>query len=147
MRHRTSGPYARAAFGSSIAAAMQRTAGSAAFTAAMRSAVNVAIPHRRGLAEATKAIRTEPFCGASALSAGNARLRGRVRGSATRAWPSTTRALNLSLSRDRKAGDTPRGETPAHVRDVTTSRFEDAGGEARADPPGAVGHDRSVRWD
>src|SRR3989475_11972835 len=74
MRQRTSGPYARAAFGSSIAAAMQRTAGSAVFTAAIRSAVNVAIPHRRGTAEATKAMRTTPFCGATAVSVGNATL-------------------------------------------------------------------------
>src|SRR3989442_11854504 len=94
MRHRTSGPYARAAFGSSIAAAMQRTAGSAAFTAAIRSAVNVAIPHRRGTAEATKAIRTTPFCGATAVSTGNATLEGGTGESATLQGPSRTRALD-----------------------------------------------------
>src|SRR5258708_39707206 len=76
MRHRTSGPYARAVFGSSIAAATQRTAGSAAFTAAIRSAVKVAIPQRLGTAEATKAIRITPFCSDSASLVGNAILRG-----------------------------------------------------------------------
>src|SRR5216110_3039288 len=72
MRQRTSGPYARAVFGSSIAAATQRTAGSAAFTAAIRSAVKVAIPQRLGIAEATKAILTTPFCGNRASLPGNA---------------------------------------------------------------------------
>src|SRR5207302_8863859 len=76
MRHRTSGPYARAAFGSSMAAATQRTAGSAAFTAASRSAVKVAIPQRLGTAEATKAMRIRPFCGDSATLGGKAMPRG-----------------------------------------------------------------------
>src|SRR5688572_12991540 len=61
IRQRTSGPYARAAPGSLIAAAKIRTAGSADFTAAERSAVNVAMPQRRGMEEATKAIRITPF--------------------------------------------------------------------------------------
>src|SRR5881628_4236874 len=78
MRHRTSGPYARAVFGSSVAAATQRTAGSAAFTAAVRSAVKVAIPQRRGTAEATKAMRTRPFCGVGASLLGKAISRGRT---------------------------------------------------------------------
>src|SRR5688572_20132284 len=57
IRQRTSGPYARAAPGSLMAAAKIRTAGSADFTAAERSAVNVAMPQRRGTEDATKAIR------------------------------------------------------------------------------------------
>src|SRR6267142_6895274 len=80
MRHRTSGPYGRAVLGSSIAAATQRTAGSAAFTAAMRSAVKVAIPQRLGTAEATKAIRIRPFWGDSASLAGSAKARGGMPG-------------------------------------------------------------------
>src|SRR5438093_11982645 len=61
MRHRTSGPYARAAPGSLIAAAKIRTDGSADFTAASRSAVNVAMPQRRGTEEVTKAMRMTDF--------------------------------------------------------------------------------------
>src|SRR2546425_4668111 len=68
-------------------------------------------------------------------------------GDRPRTWPSRTRALNLRLSRDRKAGGTPRGEAPAHVRDVTTRRLENACREARADPAGAIGHDQSARWE
>src|SRR5205814_2594134 len=73
-------PYARAVFGSSIAAATQRTAGSAAFTAAMRSAVKVAMPQRLGTAEATNAMRTRPFCGVRASLVGNVILRGEITG-------------------------------------------------------------------
>jgi len=43
-----------------MAAIRQMTVGSLARTAAMRSAVNVAIPHRRGTADATKAMRMPP---------------------------------------------------------------------------------------
>src|ERR1700747_1546368 len=57
MRHRTSEPYGRSTVGSSMAARRQVDPGSAARTAAMRSAVNVAIPHRRGMADETNAIR------------------------------------------------------------------------------------------
>src|SRR5258706_10219011 len=94
MRHGTSGRYARAVFGSSIAAATQRTAGSAAFTAAMRSAVKVAIPQRLGTAEATKAIRITPFCGDSASLVGDAIPRGGTPG-----WIATFcgRAGNMPL--------------------------------------------------
>src|SRR5213593_2821111 len=60
MRQRTSGPYARAAPGSLMAATI-RTDGSADFTAAARSAVNVAMPQRRGTEEATKAMRMTHF--------------------------------------------------------------------------------------
>src|SRR5438309_7137125 len=59
-----------------MAAATQRTAGSAAFTAAIRSAVKVAIPQRLGTAEATKAMRIRPFCGDSATLVGKAMPRG-----------------------------------------------------------------------
>src|SRR6267143_3985212 len=59
-----------------MAAATQRTAGSAAFTAAIRSAVKVAIPQRLGTAEATKAIRIRPFWGDSAPLVGKASPRG-----------------------------------------------------------------------
>jgi hypothetical protein len=57
IRQRTSGPYGRAAPGSSIAAPKIFAVGSAAFTAAARSAVNVAMPQRRGTEDATKAMR------------------------------------------------------------------------------------------
>src|SRR2546428_13359494 len=103
---------------------MQRTAGSAVFTAAIRSAVNVAIPHRRGTAEATKAMRTTPFCGATAVSVGNATLGGGTGESATPPGPSRTRAPDyLRLPRYRKSRVTPRGEASAHVRDIATGRF------------------------
>src|SRR2546426_1152250 len=48
MRQRTSGPYARAALGSSIAAWTVRASGSALFTAARRSAVEVAATRHLG---------------------------------------------------------------------------------------------------
>src|SRR2546430_14689076 len=104
MRHRTSGPYGRAVLGSSIAAATQRTAGSAAFTAAMRSAVKVAIPQRLGMAEATNAIRTRPFWGDSASFAGNAIARGGTPGwFATHAGSSRKCALDPLFRGDRKS--------------------------------------------
>jgi hypothetical protein len=65
MRLLTSGPYARALFGSSIATTEQRTVGSAALTAAITSAVKVAIPQRRGMEEETNAIRMLTMLGVS----------------------------------------------------------------------------------
>src|SRR5207245_8460279 len=98
---------------------MQRTAGSAVFTAAIRSAVNVAIPHRRGTAEATKAIRTRPFCGATANSVGNATLGGET-GDRPPSRAEQDVCPRLGLPRYRKARATPRGEATAHIRDVAT---------------------------
>src|SRR5713101_166966 len=77
---------------------MQRTAGSAAFTAAMRSAVKVAIPHLRGTAEATKAILIRPFWGESAFSVGKVTRGRRREGSATVVLPRGTRALDYDSS-------------------------------------------------
>src|SRR3989442_1737613 len=145
MRHRTSGPYARAAFGSSMAAATQRTAGSAAFTAASRSAVKVAIPQRLGTAEATKAIRIRPFCIDSASLFGNVIARERNPGWIAPELSSRKCASGgLPLRRNLEVRVLPCGESSAHVGDVVSGRLEDACREARADPAGAVGHDRAI---
>src|SRR3989442_13014692 len=109
-----------------MAAATQRIAGSAAFTAAIKSAVNVAIPQRRGTDEATNAIRTAAFSRTGALSVGTAMPRGR------RMAPVLTRSVQhdacprLTLLRHRESGVSPCGEATAQVGDVSSGGLKDA---------------------
>src|SRR6266542_5107269 len=148
IRQRTSGPYARAVPGSSMATATTRTVGSALFTAAERSALNVAMPHLRGMDEATNAIRITPSSQLSARWAGRSPSRAVAPGEGL-TWGTLVNSVPAARRRslfDGQSRVSPRGETTADIHGCEAAAVEDARGEAGSHSGGAIGNEGTVAW-
>src|SRR4029077_916409 len=103
MRQRTSDLYGRRIDGSSMAAIWHVTVESVARTAETRSEVKVAMPHRRGTADDTNAIR-RPTVFISAYSAPRARPVPAARATVLRLRPGGARRGTGGSSRSLRRG-------------------------------------------
>src|SRR4030081_1662079 len=128
-----------------MAAATMQTVGSADFTAAARSAVNVAMPQRRGTEDATKAIRMTPFPNWALVwrDAGRPCWApwevDRVEGVPVVSVP-------LAMALDRQPCIPPSIESTPKIRCRDPVPFEDARREARAHTTRAVDNERLRAW-
>src|SRR2546430_9063242 len=126
-----------------MAAAKIRTDGSADFTAAARSAVNVAMPQRRGMEDATKAMRITLFPSGRSFwrNAGHPK-RGRRLGD--RSWGVPEVSVPLTRVLDRQPCVPPSVETATQVRRDDAMTLEDPGREARTHTTRAIHDEHSL---